>query len=137
MFLVVRYIEHSSVADRWKTMPFCHQISLTIKFIIFSLCLIFIFWGRPPALPEGITSSSLQQKFDDRDRDVQLGKLADFHTNQDNWNHEMALQVQELRQEVATNAAEIQSIEGWEKGGFGVLSGLSILAIFFQLKKKE
>lgn len=115
--------------ESWAQLPMNTRISIAIRATFVIVCLVLVFQGKPPAISQSITVK-------DEARDVAIGQLSEFKTNQQAFNAETEDALQKLSDKEASNEAEIQNIEGWEKGGFGVLTALSILAMFFQLKKK-
>jgi predicted PurR-regulated permease PerM len=108
------------------------RISVVVRALFIAVCLLLILQGKPPVLAQRNEVISVK----DETQDIELGKLSEFKTNQENWNSQNGQQIQALTARVDSLESNISSIEGWEKGGFGVLTALSILAMFFQLKRK-
>lgn len=121
--------------ESWSQLPMHTRISVVLRVAFVLVCGVLAFQGKPPAIGQPNHSSYITSK--DEAQDVQLGQLSDFKSNQQAFNAATEAALQKLADKTAANEAEIQSIEGWEKGGFGVLTALSILAMFFQLKRKD
>ncbi len=121
--------------ESWTQLPMNTRISVVIRVAFVIVCGVLFFQGKPPAIGQQQHSSYITSK--DEAQDVQLGQLSDFKSNQQAFNAATEAALQKLADKEAASEAEIQSIEGWEKGGFGVLTALSILAMFFQLKRKD
>ena len=118
--------------ENWTHAPMNTRISVVVRALFIAVCLLLILQGKPPVLAQRNEVISVK----DETQDIELGKLSEFKTNQENWNSQNGQQIQALTARVDSLESNISSIEGWEKGGFGVLTALSILAMFFQLKRK-
>lgn len=124
---------HFIPLENWTQLPMNTRISVIFRVAFVAVCLVLTLQGKPPAFGQQ-QGSYITPK--DEAQDVQLGQLSDFKTNQQALNAATASALQRLADKEAINEGEIQNIEGWEKGGFGVLTALSVLAMFFQLKRK-
>lgn len=109
-----------------------YRVSIILRVAMVAICLVFFLDGKPPAISQTLIITQRNEM-----RDIEIARLTDFKTNQVNWNNQAAKQIQDLSIRVDNVEQEVSNIEGWEKGGFGVLTCLSILAIFFQLRKKN
>lgn len=116
----------------WTKLPMNLKISVVLRLTFVCVCLVMVFGNKPPM--SGQTHGYISTT--DAARDVSIAQLSEFKSNQQAINIETQSILKELAARQSASEAEIQSIEGWEKGGFGVLTALSILAMFFQLKKK-
>ncbi len=122
------------IFESWSQLPMNTRISVVLRVAIVVVCGVLVFQGKPPAYSQQHANYITSK---DEAQDVQLGQLSDFKSNQQAFNAATEAALQKLADKEAASEGEIQSIEGWEKGGFGVLTALSILAMFFQLKRKD
>lgn len=115
-----------SISANWNQLTMGQKASVVLRLAMIVVCLFFMLDGRPPAHSQT-----------NEVRDIKIAQLTDFKDNQSSWDRQTVEQLHNLEVRVNATESEIANIEGWEKGGFGVLTALSVLAMFFQLKKKE
>jgi hypothetical protein len=115
-------------ASIWDNLTMNTKISVLLRLTFAIACLFLALGNKPPAGAQA-TRADVQQA-------IQLGQLSEFKDNQATINIQTQKQLTDLQTQQATTQAEVENIEGWEKGGFGVLTLLSVLAMFFQMRRK-
>jgi len=112
-----------------------NRIAFFLRLCFLFICLFAALNGRPPALASQqsispvITTADAQQ-------DIALTKMGEFKVNQDSWNKETGLKISELDARVRALESTQNDTKNEMRGWFSALTVLSILATFFQLRKK-
>jgi hypothetical protein len=104
----------------------------------FIVAFYFMIAGKPPAKaqdkPQNVITVVSNK---DEQQDIQLGKVEEWHTEQQGWNQLTGSQIAAIIERENKLYESIDSIQGEITGGFALLTLLTGLGVFFQVKKRK
>lgn len=112
------------------------KIALTLKIGVFIICAVLAFDGKPPAHAEIQWSKATSISTEDVQQDIQLSKMSEWQINQEYWNKQTSDNLKTQDEEIRAMRSDLDDTRGQQKGWFGLLTALTALSVFFQLRNK-
>lgn len=129
------YMKFWELREHILTMTVNNKIALGLRVFCLGVGILLMIQGHPPA--SGQQSSTLNSmSVEDEARDMKLTQIQEWHIEQAGINALHDAQIHELQNEAKQDASDLASFHGEVAGGVGLMTILTGLAVFFQLKKK-
>lgn len=112
-----------------------NKIALGLRIFCVCVGLLLMIQGHPPAIGQSssqITSTSIE----DEARDIKLTQIQEWHIEQAGVNALHDSEIHELQTQLNDCRSSLATLQGEVTGGIGLMTILTGLAVFFQLKRK-
>lgn len=114
------------------------KLASLCRWTAFIVAFCFMMAGKPPGrAQEKINSVPAAVSNKDEQQDIQLGKVEEWHSEQLAFNQLTDSQITAMMERENRLYESIDSIQGEITGGFALLTLLTGLGVFFQVKKRK